>query len=143
MGASPTGGPRPIEARRAAALAAIGAWTVVVPYLGHVLGLGVDVPSRVEVVDHVVPGVIVAAVAGGVWTLATRRPVGGTLPVVLGGSVCFLAGFWVLATHVPLVADAADGQESWAAALWHASTALPIVAMSLWFALQPGSHDNG
>jgi hypothetical protein len=143
MGAAPTVAPRPIEARRAAALAAIGGWTAVVPYLGRALGLEVDVPARVEVIDHVVPGAIVAAIGTGVALLARSRPVAGRLPALLGGGVCFLAGFWVLATHVPLVVDAVRGDESWGAALWHASTAPPIVALSMWLALEPGPQDDG
>lgn len=50
----------------------------------------------------------------------------------IGGGICFLAGFWVLATHVPLIADAAHGKAAWGSALWHASTALPIVVLALW-----------
>lgn len=44
------------ELWRLGALAALGAWTIVIPYLGHAFGLGVDVPSKKEIVDHFVPG---------------------------------------------------------------------------------------
>jgi len=132
--------PRPVEVRRAAALAILGAWTVVVPYLGHALGLGVNVPSRVEIVDHVVPGALVAATGLYLTMLARRRSSAGTGSALFGGGVCFLAGFWVLATHVPLLADAGRSKEPWDAALWHASTALPIVVISLWCLLQPSPN---
>lgn len=128
--------------RLAAALSALGASTVVVPYLGHSIGLGVDVASRVEVVDHVVPGALVAMVGGWLFVLARRRTGDGGWPVLLGGGVCFLAGFWVLATHVPLLADAASGKARWGAALWHASTALPVVVVSLWLALRTSGGDS-
>ena len=74
--------------------------------------------------------------------LARGGPVAGRPAAVVGGGVSALAGFWVLATHVPLVADAARADESWGAALWHASTALPLLVVSLWVALAPGpDHD--
>lgn len=120
--------------RLAAVLCAVGVLTVIVPYLGHALGLGVNVASKVEVVDHVVPGALVAAIGGGMFLLGRARRVDGWR-MLLGGGVSFLAGFWVLATHVPLLFDAARGQVRWSAALWHASTALPVVVISLWYAL--------
>lgn len=125
-----------IETRLTALLCALGAWTLVVPYVGHAIGLGVNVASRVEIVDHVVPGALVSVIAGGLLLLARRKPAVDGWATLLGGGVCFLAGFWVLATHVPLLFDAARGQARWGAALWHASTALPIVLISLWYALR-------
>lgn len=126
-------------ARRAAALAVLGAWTIVVPYLGRAVGFGVDVGSKVEVVDHLVPGAFVAMVATVLAARAWQGAPSGTI-APLGGGVCFLAGFWVLATHVPLLADAARGDEGWGAALWHASTAVPLVVISLWILLGPTQH---
>jgi len=126
----------------AAVLSALGCWTIVVPYLGHAIGLGVDVASKVEVVDHVVPGALVAAIGGCLLMLTRRRVVLGGWPTLLGGGVCFLAGFWVLATHVPLLADAARGTAPWGAALWHASTSLPIVVVSLWYVLRSPEGDD-
>ncbi len=123
------------EARRFAVLAALGAWTIVVPYLGRTVGLGVNVASRIEVVDHVVPGALIAAI-GVYLALGARRNAGPGGSRLIGGGVCFLAGFWVLATHVPLVSDAINGKASWGATVWHASTALPVVLLSLWVVLR-------
>lgn len=95
----------------------------------------VDVASSVEVVDHVIPGTLVAAIGTYLAIDAYRgRPPG--LNRTMGASVCFLAGFWVLATHVPLVADAVHGKAAWGSTIWHASTALPIVLLSLWTLLE-------
>jgi len=127
--------------RVAAVLSALGVWTIVVPYLGRTLGLEVNVARRVELVDHVVPGAVVAGVGAYLAVRAAHRAASGW-PMIAGGSACFLAGFWVLATHVPLVADAAAGRAAWGAALWHASTAVPIVALSLWLVLQPSFSDE-
>ena len=122
--------------RLAGLLVALGALTVAIPYLGRAIGLSVDVAGRIEVIDHVVPGALVMAVGGRVLVLARRGVVRGRWPALVGGGICCLAGFWVLATHVPLLADAARGSAGWGSALWHFSTALPIIGVSLWLALR-------
>lgn len=134
-------GDSPGRARRAALLAAVlsalGAWTIAVPYLGHAIGFGVDVAVRVEIVDHVVPGTLVAVLGALLCALARRYRVIGELPALLAGGVCLLAGSWVLATHVALLAGAASGKATWGAAIWHASSSLPILAVSVWFLRGP------
>ncbi len=114
--------------RTEAALIALGALTVAIPYLARPLGLGVDVASRIEIADHVIPGSLVAVLA--IW-LSARRRRGPDVAGLVGAGACFLAGFWVLATHVPLLADAARGHESWGSAAWHSSTAPLIMVLSL------------
>lgn len=121
---------RPDEVRRTALLAALAAWTIVVPYLGRLLGLEVDVAARVEIVDHVVPGAVATAAALYLNRVARRGPLAAERFALLASGVAFLAGFWVLATHVPLLADAADSDQSWSAALWHSATAVPIVILA-------------
>ncbi|MDQ3630405.1 MAG: hypothetical protein M3417_03835 [Actinomycetota bacterium] len=135
--------PRPVELRGTVALAALGAWTIVVPYLATLLGLEVKVPSLVEVVDHVIPGALVAGAGLYLASLARRRALAGASSALLAGGACFLAGFWVLATHAPLLAEAARANLSWSAALWHSATALPIVALSLWCVLRSTPADPG
>ncbi len=122
--------------RLAAVLFALGLFTGVVPYLGRAIGLRVDVASTVEVVDHVLPGALVATVGAYLFVLGRRGAAVGHWPTLLGTGACFLAGFWVFATHVPLLADAARGNVRWGAALWHTSTAVPIMIVSLWFVLR-------
>ncbi len=133
--------PRPVEVRGTAALAALGAWTIVVPYLAKLLGLEVEVSGLVEVVDHVVPGALVAGAGLYLVTLARRRGLAGAQSALLAGGACFLAGFWVLATHAPLLAEAARASISWGAALWHSATALPIVALAFWCVLRSTPAD--
>ncbi len=130
------------DARRAGALGVLGVWTVLVPYVGRAVGLRLDVASKLEVVDHIVPGVLVVAIAG-LLTAGARRGRPGGATTLLGGGVCFLAGFWVLATHVPLLVDAAHADEGWPTALWHASTGLPIVVISLWIVLRQSPDPGG
>ena len=130
------------EARSTAALALLGAWTIVVPYLAVPLGLEVKVESLVEVVDHVIPGALVAGAGLYLTMLARRRSLAGAQTALLAAAVCFLAGFWVLATHAPLLVDATRPTgASWPAALWHFSTALPLVGLSLWCVLRSSPAD--
>lgn len=117
-------------------LAGIGAWTVVVPYLASALGLAVKVPARVEFVDHVVPGVVIAAAGLYLYRLARGRSLSGERYALLAAGATFLAGFWVLATHLPLVQDAAQERISWEAAIWHSISALPILALAFWLVLR-------
>jgi len=124
------------ESQRAALLAGIGAWTAIVPYLGELIGLVVKVPARVEVVDHVIPGLLVVAAALYLRRLAGRRPLAGAGAALLAAGVSFLAGFWVLATHLPLLQDASEELVSWEAAIWHSIAALPIVGLACWFVLR-------
>ena len=126
----------PREAQRAVLPAAIGAWAAIVPYPGELLGLVVDVPARVEVVDHVVPGAIIVGAGLYLRRLARRRARAGERFALLAAGVSFLAACSVLATHVPLLQDAAESAVSWEAAVWHAIAALPIVGLACWFVLR-------
>jgi hypothetical protein len=106
-----------------------------VPYLGRAIGIVVDVASKVEIVDHVIPGTVVAAVGTYLAVNAYRSTLASEARAI-GGGFCFLAGFWVLATHVPLISQAAQGKEAWGSTLWHAWTSVPIVGLSLWIVLK-------
>ena len=106
-----------------------------VPYLGHAINLSVAVPGRKEIVDHVVPGTAILLVAG-YLTLCAYRGVRPVISEAIGGGVCFLGGFWVAATHFSLVVHAVQGHQAWGPALWHASTAVPLVVLSLWTVLK-------
>ncbi len=123
---------RSADAQRCGALAAIGAWTAVVPYVARLLGLTVDVPARVEVVDHVIPGLVVAASALYLLVSARRGVLRDQRFALPAAGLCFLAGFWVLATHAPLIGDAARSAVSWEAAIWHSISALPMLIVAAW-----------
>lgn len=77
-------------------------WATVAPYAGPPLGLVVNTDPVTEVVDHVIPGVV--AIACGLLLL---RSAGPAVTAALGAA---LAGFWMSATHLPLVLQAADGE---------------------------------
>lgn len=116
--------------RRATWLAGLAAWAIAVPWLARSVGLPLDVPSRLEVIDHVVPGLAVL-----VCCAILLRP-GTSEPLELGAAgVACLAGIWITATHAPLLPEALDGVSPWGAALLHLSAGPPVVLLSGWMLL--------
>lgn len=127
MGAAP--GPRrrllemvdPTSPVLAVELLLFGVWGILAPYAGRPVGLIVDAMPIVEVVDHVIPGAAVLAVAG-LSLAAGHRFFAGSLLVLL-------AGIWMTATHVPLLVQAANGGASISAALFHSIPGLVIMVL--------------
>lgn len=114
----------------AAVLGALGAWSIVVPYLGPRLGFELAVAGRVEVVDHVVPGLAIGA--GGALALSLLRGGrSGSVPSLALACAIALAGLWITATHVPLLADAGRGLVPWGTAWFHAAPGALILALAL------------
>ena len=126
-------GPRPaaIRRRRALTLAALAAWAIAVPWVARAVGLALDVPTRLEVIDHVVPGVVVLACCAAL----ARASEPSALPALGAAALACLAGFWITATHAPLLPEAIDGISSWGAALLHLSAGPPITLYALWMLL--------
>jgi hypothetical protein len=114
----------------------LGALSITPPYLGPVVGLELDVLAKVEVVDHVVPGVLVA-VCGMLAALLTRRDeeVAYGAPALGLTGLCFLAGLWQTATHAPLVLDGGGPAAPWDAVLLHSIAGPVILALALWLTL--------
>lgn len=118
----------------AAVLGALGAWSIVVPYLGPPLGFDLDVLAKVEIVDHVVPGsVIVACSMLGLSLL--RRGRSGSLASLGIAAAIVLAGLWITTTHVPLLLDAGRGVVPWATACFHTASGPLILALGVALAL--------
>jgi len=102
-----------------------------VPWLARAAGLALDVPARLEVIDHVVPGVIVlACCAAQLHPRAGGRP-GSLRRLALIGTAA-LAGFWITVTHAPLVPEALEGIAGWGPALMHLSAGPPVTVYALW-----------
>ena len=109
----------------------VGLWAVVPPYAGPELA---NLDTRVEVADHVVPGIAMLAVSVAVLALTRRRadPETGSFPLV-AGMVVLLAGLWMTATHVPLVNQARRNEAgvTWAAAVWHTAPGVVVMVLGL------------
>jgi hypothetical protein len=121
--------PASFQTRWATALAGLAAWAIAVPWLAEAVGLRLDVATRIEIADHVVPGVILLAAAA----LIGARGGPSDSTVWLGaGAVTFLTGLWITATHVPLIPDAIEGLAPWGPALLHLSPGPPILVLGVW-----------
>lgn len=95
-----------------------------------------DTDNVVEFVDHVVPALVVLAVCIDAL-IVQRRPDGGGNHLFVGGLALVLAGLWVVATHLPLVSQAAQpGDEApWAGTIYHSASAVAALGFSLiWMA---------
>jgi hypothetical protein len=103
----------------------MGVWAIIPPYLGAFGTL--DVESRVEFADHVVPGIAVLVVSVlSLLTLRSRQP--SQLLRFMAGGVIALAGFWMVATHFPLIQQGQDGISPWGTIAWHS---VPGIAVTL------------
>ena len=107
----------------AGALLLLGLWGAAAPYAGRALDLVVNTTATVEVVDHVVPGAVILAVA--VFALVTARI---SLPAAL---LAALASFWMTATHVPLLLQVPKDQVGLAPALWHSLPGMAVFVVAL------------
>ncbi len=99
----------------------VGGWALLPPYSGPAL----NTAMRVEVADHVVPGLIVILLSAGalVMTRGERVPPSGAL--LVAGAVVLLAGLWMTATHVPLVLQAIRDEAPAGAVAYHSLPASP------------------
>lgn len=129
--------PQPIE-KWLIALAALALWSIVPPYLGPLVGLELDVPSSVEVVDHVLPGLI--ACAGALVARAeVRAGAADGIRALAALGACTLAGLFQTVTHATLVLDAGAPLQPVDSVVLHASPGPALLALSLWLLLAPPS----
>lgn len=140
----PAPGPAPSTLRRALpflGLVAAG-WALLPPYTGPDLAT----EMRVEIADHVVPSVlmIVLSVAA---LMRTRRSEAGAPSgsfFLIAGLGIVLAGFWMVATHVPLVAQARRGEVTNGVAAYHTAPGVAVLLLGLlWVALHWNDAEVG
>lgn len=106
----------------------VAGWAVLPKYAGPTPGLTVA-PGR-EVVDHVVPAMIVlAASVVAFLVLPVGRKAGPSL--LMAGFAVLLAGLWMGATHFPLLAQAARGEAPWPATIFHGAAAAAVLGFGL------------
>lgn len=105
------------------ALAVFGVLDAIAPYVSNALGLHLATLPLNEVVDHVVPGAIVVVVA---WVSLVR----GHRSLV-GSLLCFVAGTWMVATHVPLLVQAGQGLVPLQTALLHSLPGILVLLTAL------------
>ena len=96
-------------------------------------GPAINTSNTAEVVDHIVPAVMVL-LASLVAIAAGRRPQGPGGLRFIAGMCVLLAGLWMVATHFPLVTQTMDGgpeAASWAATIYHSASALAVFGLGL------------
>ena len=116
------------------------------PWAGLVIALVALLPPytrdlntemRVEIADHVVPGILMVAVSIAMLVRARRStPQTGTFPLIAGFAI-LLAGLWMTATHLPLVnqARARQNDVSYLDAAWHTVPGLVVMVLgAVWTA---------
>jgi len=107
----------------------VAVWASLPKYSGPKL----NVSSSKEFADHIIPAIMVllAAIVG---ILAGRRPQGPGALRLIAGMAVLLAGLWMMATHIPLVAQTMRGgadAASWPATIYHTSSALAVFGLGL------------
>lgn len=111
-----------------------GLWAFV-PYFS---GPELNVARRVEVADHLIPGMVVLAACSAALALRLRD----TMLLVAGMAVA-LAGFWMTATHLPLILQAKNGEATWDAALYHSLPGLAVLAVGVIWIMRPDPQEVG
>jgi hypothetical protein len=106
----------------------MSAWALLPPYSGPKL----NTETRVEVADHVVPAIVMIVVSVTIILLSRKRAPTGTVSLVAGFLIS-LAGLWMVATHVPLLGQAARGTNdvTWAAGAYHFAPSLAVLILGL------------
>lgn len=118
-------------------LAGLALWSIVPPYLGPVIGLELEgVASSVEVVDHVVPGLLACAAAL-IARGDVRRGGADSIRVLAALGVCALAGLFQTASHATLVLDAGGPLQPVDSVVLHATPGPALLLLSLWLLLAP------
>ena len=104
----------------------VALWASLPKYSGPALNTSADA----EFASHVLPAVVVllAAIVG---ILAGRRPQGPGALRLIAGMTVLLAGMWMLATHLPLVAQATRDEAPWPGTVYHTASALAVFGLGL------------
>ena len=115
-------------------LAVLGALSTLPPYVGPGLGLELgEIADRVEVVDHVIPGVLIFLAAGACFlALRSGRMRMDSLLLAIAVAVCMLAGVWETSSHVPLVLDGGQPVSPWGSVILHSALGPILAVLSMW-----------
>lgn len=93
-------------------------------------GPALNTQAAVEFTSHIIPAVLVA-LASIVGILAGRRPQGPGALRLIAGLAVLLAGMWMMATHLPLVAQAMRDEAPWPGTVYHFASALAVFGLGL------------
>lgn len=105
---------------------AVAFWATLPQYSGPAL----NTEASKEVADHIIPAIVVAVACLAALALKHKGE-GPGLTKFFAGMVVLLAGFWMVATHVPLVVQAFGGDAPWPGTIYHTSAALAVFGLGL------------
>ncbi len=94
------------------------------------VGPQLDVAYDVEIADHLIPGLVILAVSAVVLLVARSVSVSGSY-LLAAGLVVDLAALWMVATHLPLVAQAVRGDAPWGATIYHSASAVLMLGLGI------------
>jgi hypothetical protein len=103
----------------------VGLWALLPKYVTPPL----NTSDTAEFADHVIPGVLILGASAA--CLLRRNPQGLSLVPLIAGMIVVLAGFWMVATHIPLVVQAFGGDAPWAGTIHHTASALAVFGLGL------------
>lgn len=125
-----SGGPGPDLARMLPVVGlGVAFWASLPKYSGPEL----NTTASAEFASHIIPAVVVV-LASIVGILAGRRPQGPGALRLIAGMTVLLAGMWMMATHLPLVAQATRDEAPWAGTVYHTAAALAVFGLGLLWA---------
>ena len=118
----------PKDVRRWLPLIGLGVafWATLPQYSGPAL----NTEASKEIADHIIPALVVAVACLAALALKHKGE-GPGLTKFFAGMVVLLAGFWMVATHVPLVVQAFGGDAPWPGSIYHSSAALAVFGLGL------------
>lgn len=115
--------------QRTAWLIPLAVWLAATPYVAPAFGFTLTLDPLVEVVDHVVPGVVVVAACA--TALLLRRRPSAAYAFTIAAALSMLGGLWATATHVPLLVQARQGLVTWGAAFFHSTPGVVLMVVAL------------
>ncbi len=127
---APSGPDPPTIDASGESLPALGLLVGACATLPVLLGPRLNVAYDVEIADHLVPGLVILAISA-VVLLVVRPASVSRVYLLVAGLVIDLAALWMVATHLPLVAQAARGDAPWGATIYHCGSAVLVVALGL------------
>ena len=104
---------------------AVGLWALLPKYVTPPL----NTSDTAEFADHVIPGILVLGASAA--CLARRNRQRLSLVPLVAGMLVLLSGFWMLVTHIPLMAQAFGGDAPWAGSIYHTAAALAVFGLGL------------
>jgi hypothetical protein len=115
-------------------LAILGAVSILPPYVGPVVGLELEgIDSIVEVVDHVIPGIIIFLAAGASFLLLrSGRLKEDSIVLASALAISLLAAVWQTSSHIPLILDGGRPEAPWGAVILHSTIGPIMTVLSLW-----------